>query len=49
MYDRINNGVYKSGFSTSQEAYDRTQRELYTALDDMEARLGRSRFLLGDK
>ena len=49
IYESINNGVYKSGFSTTQEAYDRTQRELYAALDKMEARLVTSRFLIGDR
>ena len=46
---QINNGVYKSGFSTSQEAYDRAQRELYTALAAVEQRLSQHRFLVGDK
>ena len=46
---QINNGVYKSGFSTSQEAYDRAQRELYTALAAVEQRLTQHRFLVGDK
>ncbi len=46
---QINNGVYKSGFSTSQEAYDRSQRELYSALAAVEQRLSQHRFLVGDK
>ena len=46
---QVNNGTYKSGFATSQAAYDRAQRELYAALDELEARLGRHRFLLGDR
>lgn len=46
---QINNGVYKSGFSTSQGAYDRAQAELYEALDVMELRLSQHRFLLGDR
>ena len=45
----MNNGVYKSGFCTSQQAYERAQAELYTTLDDLDARLSRHRFLLGDK
>lgn len=49
VYDKINNGVYKSGFSTSQGAYDRAQRELYTALAAVEQRLSQHRFLVGDK
>ncbi len=46
---QVNNGTYKSGFATSQAAYDRAQRELYAALDELEARLGRHRFLVGDR
>lgn len=46
---QINNGVYKSGFSTTQAAYDRAQRELYSALDTVEQRLTQHRFLVGDK
>ncbi len=46
---QINNGVYKSGFSTTQAAYDRAQRELYSALETVEQRLSQHRFLVGDK
>jgi glutathionyl-hydroquinone reductase len=46
---QVNNGVYKSGFATTQQAYDRAQAELYRALDDLEGRLANSRFLLGDR
>lgn len=49
VYDKINNGVYKSGFSTTQGAYDKAQRELYDALDVVEQRLSQHRFLVGDK
>ncbi|KAK9809858.1 hypothetical protein WJX72_000438 [[Myrmecia] bisecta] len=49
VYDKINNGVYKSGFATTQAAYERAQRELYEALDIVEERLARHRFLVGDR
>ncbi|KAG2492999.1 hypothetical protein HYH03_008663 [Edaphochlamys debaryana] len=49
IYSAINNGVYRSGFATTQAAYDAVQAELWSALDEMEARLQKSRFLLGDK
>jgi len=49
IYSAINNGVYRAGFSTSQEAYDRVMSEMLSCLDDLEDRLSRSRFLLGDK
>ncbi|KXZ42037.1 hypothetical protein GPECTOR_218g461 [Gonium pectorale] len=49
IYSAINNGVYRSGFATTQEAYDAVQAELWPALDEMEQRLRESRFLLGDR
>mmetsp|Transcript_1741 Transcript_1741/g.4385 ORF Transcript_1741/g.4385 Transcript_1741/m.4385 type:complete len:426 (+) Transcript_1741:121-1398(+) len=49
VYRSVNNGVYRSGFSTSQQAYDAVQREMFSTLDDLEARLSQSRFLLGDR
>ena len=48
-HPQINNGVYKSGFATTQVGYDRAQQGLYAALDEVEAHLQRSRFLLGDR
>ena len=46
---QINNGTYKSGFATTQAAYDRAQEQLYSGLEEVERRLTKSRFLLGDK
>jgi putative glutathione S-transferase len=48
-YQDINNGVYRSGFATTQRAYDQAQYGLYSMLDEIEERLGGSRFLLGDR
>jgi putative glutathione S-transferase len=49
IYRDVNNGVYRAGFATTQEAYDEAVRSLFEALDWLEARLSRSRYLLGDQ
>lgn len=49
VYPAINNGVYRAGFATSQQAYEEAFGELFAALDELEARLGRSRFLVGNR
>ena len=49
VYECINNGVYRCGFATTQEAYERAFDALFAALDEMEARLDRSRYLVGDR
>jgi putative glutathione S-transferase len=49
IYENVNNGVYKAGFATSQRAYERACRALFEALDELEARLGASRYLLGNR
>jgi putative glutathione S-transferase len=47
IYDSINNGVYKAGFATAQDAYDAAVDQLFNALDTLEARLEMRRYLLG--
>ncbi len=49
VYPAINNGVYRAGFATTQGAYEEAFDELFDALDDMEQRLVRGRYLVGDK
>lgn len=49
IYSDINNGVYKSGFATTQSAYDAAVATLFDALDWAEDRLGQSRYLMGDQ
>jgi putative glutathione S-transferase len=49
VYPAINNGVYRAGFATTQEAYEEAFDELFSALDEMEERLSRSRYLVGDR
>jgi putative glutathione S-transferase len=48
IYPRINNGVYRSGFATAQEAYDEAVRELFGGLDTVERRLETHRYLAGE-
>jgi glutathionyl-hydroquinone reductase len=47
VYENVNNGVYRCGFAGSQAAYDAAVRRLFATLDDLEARLDRSRYLAG--
>lgn len=49
VYDRINNGVYKTGFATSQEAYEEAFDKLFAGLEELESRLEGRRFLVGDQ
>jgi len=48
VYTHINNGVYKAGFATSQDAYEEAYRNLFSALDELDDRLSGNRYLLGD-
>ena len=48
VYHNINNGVYKSGFATTQEAYEEAVNALFDALGEVETRLSSSRYLVGD-
>jgi putative glutathione S-transferase len=49
VYERINNGVYRAGFSGGQEAYDEAFDILFDALDVLDKRLGGQRYLVGDR
>ncbi len=48
VYPKINNGVYKSGFATTQDAYEEAVTELFSALDVIEQRLNKQRYLVGN-
>ncbi|WP_018429106.1 glutathione S-transferase family protein [Hoeflea sp. 108] len=49
VYGSINNGVYRAGFATSQVAYEEAFNELFAALDTLEDRLSRHRYLVGER
>jgi putative glutathione S-transferase len=49
VYHSINNGVYKTGFATTQEAYEEAFTALFDALDRIEARLDANRYLCGPR
>src|SRR5678815_2001990 len=49
IYDRVNNGVYKAGFASTQHAYEKACRALFAALDELDARLASQRFLFGSR
>ena len=48
IYQPINNGVYRAGFATSQEAYEDVVTELFDALNYWEGILEKQRYLCGD-
>lgn len=47
VYDTINNGVYKAGFATTQEAYEEAVYALFAGLDKVEQTLSEQRYLVG--
>ncbi|MEJ1158616.1 glutathione S-transferase family protein [Prosthecomicrobium sp. N25] len=50
MYPALNNGVYRAGFATTQDAYEEAYGEVFAMLDELEARLaGGGPFLFGDR
>ena len=48
IYDSINNGVYRAGFATTQQAYEEAYYKLFDALDWVEQLLTRQRYLAGE-
>ncbi|MBM7570774.1 glutathione S-transferase family protein [Aquibacillus albus] len=48
IFHEVNNGVYKCGFAHSQEAYEAAYETLFARLDELENRLSKQRFLVGD-
>lgn len=47
IYENINNGVYRAGFATSQKVYASAAEQVFAALDKMDERLAKQRFLFG--
>ncbi|PKV91492.1 putative glutathione S-transferase [Amycolatopsis echigonensis] len=48
VFRDVNNGVYKAGFATSQEAYEEAYGALFSRLDWLSDRLAGQRYLVGD-
>ena len=49
VYETVNNGVYKAGFATTQEAYEQACLTLFQTLDRLEAGLATTRYLVGNR
>jgi putative glutathione S-transferase len=49
VYDAINNGVYRAGLAKSQAAYEAAFHKLFAAFNELEVRLDRQRWLVGDR
>lgn len=49
VYDNVNNGVYRAGFATTQEAYEEAFSQLFATLDKLEDRLSSQRYLVGNQ
>jgi putative glutathione S-transferase len=49
IYERVNNGVYRAGFATTQAAYEVAGRRVFAALDELETRLDSRRYLFGPR
>ena len=49
VYETVNNGVYRTGFAQTQEAYEEAFEALFATLDDLESRLDSQRYLAGDR
>uniref|UniRef100_A0A7R9WTA5 GST C-terminal domain-containing protein n=1 Tax=Craspedostauros australis TaxID=1486917 RepID=A0A7R9WTA5_9STRA len=49
LYDPLLNGVYKVGFTTSQSDYDAGIKAMFDVLDEVDAHLGKNKWMLGDE
>ena len=48
VYPNVNNGVYRCGFAGTQKAYDEAVKRLFDTLDQLDERLSRTRYLVGE-
>jgi putative glutathione S-transferase len=49
VYSTVNNGVYRTGFAVTQDAYEESFRALFKTLDELEKSLSRQRYLVGNR
>lgn len=49
LHDNVNNGVYRAGFATRQQPYERACRRVFEAFDQLEERLSKNRYLFGNR
>ena len=49
VYATVNNGVYRTGFAVTQDAYEESFRALFKTLDELERRLEKQRYLVGNR
>ncbi len=49
LHDNVNNGVYRAGFATRQRPYEIACRRVFEALDQLEERLSKNRYLFGNR
>ena len=48
IYENVNNGVYRTGFATTQKAYEKAYDQLFETLDMLDQRLSTNRYLMGN-
>jgi putative glutathione S-transferase len=49
IYENLNNGVYRAGFASTQDAYEEAARDVFAVLEQLEQRLEKRRYLTGER
>jgi glutathionyl-hydroquinone reductase len=49
VYNNVNNGVYRAGFAKTQQAYNKAYDRLFSTMDELEDRLSKQRYLVGEQ